>query len=174
MNTSRPTLVLFAALSFALASPRAGAVSPAEAEKGRALVKQYADAIISIELVVTVRISVNDKAIPPQENKVDVNGTVISASGLTVTALSTIDPRGAMEAIRAGRPSNGQKVDFGETEFKDVKLRLANGTEIPAAIVLKDPDLNFAFIAPLPSDKGPARVFPFVSLDKETSANVLE
>src|SRR5579863_8867281 len=150
MNTSRPTLVLFAALSFALASPRAGAVSPAEAEKGRALIKQYADAIISIELVVTVRISVNDKAIPPQENKVDVNGTVISPSGLTITALSSVDPRGAMEAMRASRPNDGRKIEFGETEFKDVNLRLANGAEIPSAVVLKDPDLNFIFVAPLP------------------------
>lgn len=167
-----PTLVL-AALSLSLMIPRAAALSPSEAEKGRELVKQYADSIVSIELVVTLRISVNDKAMPPQENKVDVNGTVVSPSGLTVTALSSVDPRGAMEAMRASRPNDGRKIDFGETEFKDVKLRLANGTEILSAVVLKDPDLNFIFIAPLPSDGAPKRTFPFVSLEKEAQGALL-
>jgi hypothetical protein len=173
MTLFRSSTFLTTALALALLVPRASALSPLEAEKGRGLVKQYADAIVSIELVVTLRISINDKAMPPQESKVDVNGTVLSPSGLTVTALSSVDPRGAMEAMRASRLNDGRKIEFGETEFKDVKLRLANGTEIPSAVVLKDPDLNFLFIAPLPNDNGPKRTFPFVALDREAEGALL-
>jgi hypothetical protein len=174
MNFLHKSVLVAIAIGLALSPQRMRALPQPEAEKGRALVKQYADTIVSIELVVTIRISVNDKALPPQESKVDVNGTVISPTGLTVSALSIIDPHGAMEAMRAARANSGQKVEIGETEFKDVKLRLANGSEIPAAVVLKDPDLNLIFIAPLPADSGPARNFSYVSLDKEASASILE
>jgi len=122
---------------------------------------------------VTIRMTVGDRAMPPRENKVDVNGTVISDSGLTVAALSTIDPRGSMEAMRAQQAAGGQKVEIGETEFKDVKLRLANGSEVPSVIVLKDPDLNLIFIAPLPSGSNPPRTFPKVALDKAATATVM-
>ncbi len=173
MNLFRRPILLLMASAPTLFTPQLHAVSESEAASGQALVKRYADSIVSIELVVTIRISVNDKAMPPRENKVDVNGTVISPTGLTISALSIIDPRGALEAARAAQSGNGQKVDIGETEFKDVKLRLANGTEVPSAVVLKDPDLNLIFIAPLPSDSTPARTFPYVSLDKEAPATVL-
>ncbi len=173
MNPLRPAILPLVAIASTLLSPQLHAVTEAEAASGQALVKRYADSIVSIELVVTIRISLNDKALPPRENKVDVNGTIISPTGLTVSALSIIDPRGNLEAARAAQAGNGQKVEIGETEFKDVKLRLANGTEVPSAVVLKDPDLNLIFVAPLPSDSAPARTFPYVSLDKEAPATVL-
>lgn len=173
MNPFRRPILLLMALAPTLFAPQSRAVTEAEAASGQALLKRYADSIVSIELVVTMRISVNDKAMPPRENKVDVNGTIISPTGLTISALSIIDPRGALEAARAAQAGNGQKVEIGETEFKDVKLRLANGTEVPSAVVLKDPDLNLIFIAPLPSDATPPRTFPFVSLDKEAPATLL-
>jgi hypothetical protein len=159
-------------LAIAAASPRAAAVTDAEAATGRALVKQYADSIIEVEVVATIKVTVGDRAQPPRENKVQENGTVLSSSGLTVAVLSGIDPKGAMEAMFAARPM-GQKIEVGETEFKDVKLRLANNTEIPAVIVLKDPDLNLVFIAPLPDAANAKRVFPYVSLDKAATGAVL-
>jgi hypothetical protein len=78
-----------------------------------------------------------------------------------------------MEAMISARGSGGPKIEIGETEFKDVKLRLANNTEIPAVIVLKDPDLNLVFVAPLPAVTGPQRTFSFVSLDKAATGEVL-
>ena len=38
------------------------------------------------------------------------------------------------------------------SEFKEVKLRLANGKEVPARFVLKDADLDLAFMAPETND----------------------
>jgi hypothetical protein len=171
MNSLRITLLILTTLS--LPATRLFAVTDAEAASGRALVKRYADSVVSIELVVSIRMTVGDRAMPPRESKVDVNGTVISQSGLTVSCLSTIDPRGAMEAMRLAQGAGGQKVEIGETEFKDVKLRLANGTEVPSVIVLKDPDLNLVFIAPLPTGTTPPRTFQYVALEKEATAAVL-
>jgi len=67
-----------------------------------------------------------------------------AATGLTVISLGEIDPRSA--AGLAAQPN----LRMEEPDFKEVKLRLADGTEIPARIVMKDADLDLAFVAPLP------------------------
>jgi hypothetical protein len=164
---------ILAALSCALSATRTLAITDAEAASGRALAKQFADTIVSVDVVATIRVTVGDHAQPPRENKIEENGTVISPTGLTVTVLSTIDPRAPMEAMIAARGMGQQKIEIGETEFKDVKLRLANNTEIPAVIVLKDPDLNLAFIAPVSDAANPQRKFPCISLEKAVTGEVL-
>jgi hypothetical protein len=172
MNPFRRPVLLLALLGLAVPASQVRAITAAEAASGRALVKRYADTIVSVEVVVTIRMTIGDRAMPPRENKVEVNGTVISPTGLTVAVLSMIDPKGSLEAMRA-QQGGGQKIEIGETEFKEVKLRLANNTEVPAVIVLKDPDLNLIFIAPLPDAAAPARTFPSIPLDKPATAEVL-
>lgn len=166
------SLLLIASLLFsrlALDLPAA-----TEAEAGRALVQRYADTVVSVEMVITIKMSMGDRAVPPRESRVEVNGTVIAANGLTVTALSSIDPRSMLEAMRNLPGSSAQNLELGETEYKEVKLRLANGSEVPAVVVLKDADLDLAFIAPLADETAPAREFAYVKLGDATDGNVLD
>ena len=170
----RNTLLLtLTALGLMAPAARLLAITEADAANGRALAKRYADTVVSVELVATIKMTVGDRALPPRENRMDVNGTVIAPSGLTVTVLSLVDPHGAMEAMRAAQGAGGQKIEIGETEFKDVKLRLANNTEVPSVIVLKDPDLNLIFVAPLLDAAAKPRTFPCISLDKAAAEEVL-
>ncbi len=164
---------ILAVLLLAASAPLSLAVTQEEAVTGRALAKKYADAIVSVEVVATIKVTVGEHAQPPRESKLEENGTVISPTGLTVTVLSTIDPRGAMESMISSRGLAGQNIEIGETEFKDVKLRLADNTEVPAVIVLKDPDLNLVFVAPVGDSAAAKRTFPFISLDKSTTGEVL-
>jgi hypothetical protein len=173
MNLHRSTLLLLALSAAAAPASRTLALSDSAAAEGRALAKEFADTVVSVEVVATIRVTIGDHAQPPRENKIEVNGTFLSETGLTVTVLSEIDPRAAMESMMNARAFGGQHVEIAETEFKDVKLRLANNTEVPAVIVLKDPDLNLVFIAPLPDASGKKRTFPFVSLGKEATGEVL-
>lgn len=41
------------------------ATTEAQAKAGRELVKRYADTVVSVELVVTIKISMGDRAMPP-------------------------------------------------------------------------------------------------------------
>jgi S1-C subfamily serine protease len=136
------------------------AAEDARAAAGRALVKRYADAIVSVELVVTLKVKMGEKEAPPREQRIEVNGTVISPSGLTVTTLGQVDPQATLEALRAGGGGGGRGVEIVGSEFKEVKLRLANGTEVPARFVLKDADLDLAFMAPEATPENAARKFP--------------
>lgn len=162
MKTSRH---LFALLLAACLPAASFALSDAEANAGRALVKRYADTIVGVELVVTLKGFQGEKALPPREQKREINGTVISANGLTVLSLGDIDPRNSMP------PQLAQQIRFDEPEFKEVKLRLNDDTEIAARVVLKDADLDLAFVAPLPAAKVPA--LPFVDLAKPAKAELL-
>jgi hypothetical protein len=166
-------LLRFATACLCAAFTPLHALSEADAEAGRALTKRYADTVVGIELVVTVKISMGDRAMQPRESKIDTNGTVIAANGLTVTSLALIDPRAQFEGMRANMGSN--RMEIGETDYKEVKLRLADGTEVPARVVLKDADLDLAFIAPdLSSEENAKREFAAVDLEKSAEGTLLE
>lgn len=63
------------------------------------------------------------------------------------------------DAMRAaGMGSRG--AELVGADFKEVKLRLADGQELPARFVLKDADLDLAFMAPEEPSAG--RKFPVV------------
>src|SRR5690606_22163750 len=119
---------------------------------GRELVKRYADAIVSVELVVTMKAKMGDREAPPREQRIEINGTVISPSGLTVTTLGGADPQVQFDAMRAVQ--GGRAPELVGTEFKEVKLRFADGKEVPARFVLKDADLDLAFMAPETAEEG--------------------
>ena len=163
-----PALALVAALVFAATQP---ARAMSEEAAGRALVKKTADAIVSVELVVTLKMKVGEREAPAREQRVDVNGTVISPEGLTVTSLAEVDPQVAFEAMRAAAGPTSQ-VELLGADFKEVKLRLADGTEVPARFVLKDADLDLGFMAPDYDELG-KRKFTYVDLSRPVDGAVL-
>jgi hypothetical protein len=175
MKPFSQALAALAALSILGIPSKTLALPAAEAEAGRSLSQHFADAIVNVELVATIRMSAGDRQAPPREVRMDPNGTVISATGLTVTSLTEIDPRGTAEsAVRNLSLPGGQRIQFGDSEYREVKIRLSNGTEIPAKVVLKDADLDLAFIAPIPGDAAaPKRDFTWVNLDNPADAVVL-
>lgn len=167
MNRLLPTaLVLLLSSGLAWAQPAA-----ADALAGRALVKRYADAIVGVELVVTVKVKVGDREQPAREQRIEVNGTVISASGLTVTSLAAVDPQVSFDAARSAQ-QGGQRVELVGAEFKEVKLRLADGKEVPARFVLKDADLDLAFMAPETTE--PGRAYAHVNLSDGAAGALLD
>ena len=171
LSTRYPALLL----AISLLSVPAGlhALTDSEAKAGRDLVKRCANSIIGVEMVVTVKMTMGDRALPPRENKIDVNGTVLNAAGLTVTSLAAIDPRIQFEAMRGSLGPQAARIEISETDFKEVKLRLADGSEIPARVVLKDGDLDLAFIAPEMESGKEKRNFSPVKLGEAAEGTVL-
>ena len=131
-----PFLRSFLPLVAALFVPVAASAAPGVAAD---LVRRYADAIVGVELVVTVKVKMGDREMPPREQRIEVNGTVVTPEGLTVTSLAGVDPQVQFDAMRAaGMGSRG--AELVGADFKEVKLRLADGQELPARFVLKDAD----------------------------------
>jgi len=145
----------------------------ARAAAGRALADRYANAIVKIDLVSTMKLSIGGRSMPPRERKIEANGTVISPTGLTVTALTVIDPNAAFEQMRASLSEAAARVELEQADYKEVKLGLSDGTQIPAKVVLKDPDLDLAFIMPDAGDSAAHRPFAYVKLEDAAKGEIL-
>lgn len=136
------------------------------AEKGRAVFKQHQSEVVTVQVVQKMTTSAGGKTSEPREGKQDITGTVVDPSGLTVLALSAADPSEMYKRMYPA--SSGYKI---EIEVSDVKILLDDGTEIPAEIVLRDKDLDLAFIRPKAK---PAHPMPAVDLSKAAPAQMLD
>ncbi len=126
---------------------------------GRATAEQVRGAVITIRIVLKLKIGFGGQA-QDQEQKVEVAGVVIDPSGLTVASAASIDPSGALRKMAGGQASR-MKV---ESEVKETTLLLEDGTEVEADVVLKDTDLDLAFLKP----REAGRHFRAVSLRART------
>lgn len=103
--------------------------------------EKHNEAVVWVEGVLKMQISSQGQT-QNQDQEVTSLGTVVSEDGLTVVPNSALNPSGMMAQMMRGM---GMSMSGNLT---DVKLLLADGTEIPAYVVLKDEDLDIAFIAP--------------------------
>jgi len=129
------TLTLIASL-FLLNALAATTRADELAAKGREVFAKYQHAIVTVQTV----LKVSAQSGRSNESRRELTGTVLDPSGLTVLALSACDPT---EMYR--RMSEDPKV---EIEVSDIKLLLDDGTELPAQVVLRDKDLDLAFVRP--------------------------
>jgi hypothetical protein len=134
------------------------------ADKGRDIFKKNQHAVVTVRAVLKTTYSGNGRSSNPSESKQDLTGTVIDPSGLTVLALSSVDPA---ELYR--RMSDEYKTV--ETQINDLKILLDDGTEIPSEIVLRDNDMDLAFVRPKTKPSAPMAA---VDLTKSSPVEMLE
>ena len=127
-------------------------------EKGRAIFTKNQHAVVSVQVVLKLSSGSNSR-----EYKQDLTGTVVDPSGLTVLALSACDPT---ELRRRLSPDSKM-----ESEVSDVKILLDDGTELSSEIVLRDKDLDLAYIRP---KSKPATPLTAIDLAKSGPAQVLD
>ena len=117
----------------------------------RATAEQGGKAVVTVRLVLKLKSGGQE-----HEQKMEAPGVVIDPTGLTVASASSIDPSGA---FRRMVDAQRQRVNI-ESEVKEPVILLEDGTELEAAVVLKDTDLDLAFIRP----RDPGLKLPAVTL----------
>lgn len=140
----RTVLVLLIAMAAAVAAP---AAQTDARMSSREVVKKWQDAIVNVRVVLKTRMSMAGREIQSSDDTVEGVGTVIDPSGLTVMSLGTLNPGGMMSKMMGSMAGGEQKMEI-TSEPADLKMRLADGRELPAKIVLRDEDLDLAFIRP--------------------------
>lgn len=108
--------------------------------------------------------------IPDREQKNETLGTFIDATGLAVTALSTIDPSRDYNG-REVRTRDGTVKIEANVVLKEVRVTMPDGTEIPADIVMRDVDLDLAFLR-IKSGAKEAKGVAFKPVDLKNAASV--
>jgi S1-C subfamily serine protease len=163
-------------ICFATALALAG-ISPAQSQdiaaKGREIFKKNQNTVVTVQLVVKSKFGFGGGGGDARESKQEITGTVIDASGLTAVALSSTDPTGLIQSFMGGFGGDDEesfKMKMG-SEVSDVKLLAQDGTETPAEIVLRDKDLDLAFIRPKSKPSSP---MPALDLTKSGKVDVFD
>jgi hypothetical protein len=124
---------------------------PAGAQGDRAaareIVKRWQDAIVNVRVVLKMRMSMGGREMQSMDDSVETVGTVIDPAGLTVLSLGSLNPGAMMNRLMGSMSGSQDRIDFG-SEPTDVKIRLPDGRELAARIVLRDEDLDLAFLRP--------------------------
>ena len=109
-----------------------------------------------------------------KEEKSEVTGTVIDASGMIVTALGGLDKSSVVDGQTVNTPMGPIKLKA-NSEIKEVKVITADGSEIPADLVLKDADLGLAFIkVRMDSEEAKGVEFQSINLADSAKGEVLD
>ncbi len=152
------------ALALLLTGPTARCPADEVSEKGRDVFKQHQHAVVTVQVVLKISIAGAAKS---TENRQDLTGTVVDPSGLTVLALSACDPSDMYQRMMSDEAARSKL----ETEVTDLKILLNDGTEVPSEIVLRDKDLDLAFIRPKTKPVSPMAA---VDLTKSAPAQLLD
>ncbi len=159
-----PTCCFAALLSFCFMQ---GAWCDEEAQAGRQIINKWQDAVVTVRLVTKTSMAFGGEESSKRESKTEATGAVIDPSGLTVMSLSATSPEEILQNMMP-QDGGGFKVS---SEITDVKLILSDGRELPAKIVLRDRDLDLAFIRPT---EKPSEPLAAVDLTKATKPELLD
>jgi hypothetical protein len=108
----------------------------------RKTLQTYEKAVVVVDAVFKLEIKgASGGGMEGREQKGEFNVTIVDPSGLAVTALTSASPKRNVNA--------GGHVLQVVGQLQEAKYHLPDGTEIPARVVLKDEDLDLAFLAPL-------------------------
>lgn len=160
MRPSRftPWLALLAMLVAlpAWGAPDAKGTDPKET--ARRLLTRTQQAIVTVRVVAVRRMVVMGREVGKSEQTSEMTATIIDPGGLTVTSNFSANP----DVSPSGDETSGRRV---QVDVMSVTIQMADGTEIPARFVLRDKDLDLAFIKPL---EPPAAPLPCVTFSKPT------
>src|SRR5437868_3102558 len=139
-------------------------------EKGREVFKKYRHSVVTVQIVVKSKFSMQGMGGQANESRQDVTGTIIAPSGLTVLSLAATDPAQMMQSVMSGVSDEDARFKL-ETELSDIKILLEDGTEVPAEVVLRDKDMDLVFIRP--KSKLSAELTP-LDLSKSGKVDILD
>lgn len=140
-----------------------------DASAGRKIAKANADAVVHVRMVIKTRVVVEGREMGNDEHTSTAAATLIDPSGLVVLSYSATNPTDAFSNMAMGG-EDSYRFSM-ESEISDVKIRFADGQEVPGEIVLRDKDLDLAFARPTEPLEAPA---PYIALDKKASLGVLD
>ncbi|MCE5231502.1 serine protease [bacterium] len=132
---------------------------------GRATAGKLGDAVIRINVV--IKATFGGKESSDEEITREISGTVIGEDGLTIATLSNIDPASIMKRS-AGEGDESSKF---QTTVKGIKLLMRDGKEVPATVVLRDSELDLAFLRPITK---PATKFTALNLADSAKPELLD
>lgn len=176
----RRTSFIAALVVASLSAPawQARALDPSQ-EMARKLHDEKQESIVWVSAVLKISLAASGSTdepinIPDQERTVDLLGTVIDPSGLVVVSHSQLDPSRELSHREINTP-NGRVSLEATVILKEVRVTLADGTEIPAEQVMKDEHLDLSFIRiKMDSKEAEGVVIQAIDLNNQAAPGISE
>jgi hypothetical protein len=118
---------------------------------GRKMAEEKGGAIVVARIVLSMKATFGGQQNEEQEIRREITGTVVRPDGTTIIPLSEIDPSEQIRRLSAG---SGEEFAI-DSQVKDLKLVVNRTEEIPATVVLRDPDLDIAILQPTAKPEKP-------------------
>ncbi len=147
-------------LLFCIFASAAPAYADDQGAAARTISEKAGDAIVTVRVAIKFRMSYEGEEAEEEESTNETKATVVDPSGLAVCSLAEVDPSHMMKMMQQEEPN--YKI---ETELTGLKIVLGQGKEIPAKVVLRDQDLDLAFLRP-----EQPQAEPFIAVDLAQSA----
>ena len=149
---------LTAALSTALLclTIATAAQTPEDRAAARDLIAKNGDALVFLMGTTKLRVNQGGKETQNQDQRLQTQVGVLDGSGLGVMSLTALDPSELLSAQASRGRGAGGAITV-TTETVDLRYRLADGREIPVRVVLRDKELDLAFVRPVEKPAAPLR-----------------
>jgi hypothetical protein len=138
-----------------------------EAQIMRRIVADHGKAVVTVKMTIKETMTMAEYGTEESEYTQEIIATVISKDGLMVTSLLELDPARMMNAYFSDEEEDGF-----ETKTEVTALRVfQDEKEIDAEIVLRDTDLDLAFLRPV---KKPEADWVHVDLSADVTVQTFE
>ena len=120
----------------------------------RELVARHGGAVVILLGTAKLRINTGGKEVQNPDQRITTQVTVLDTAGLGVMSLTALDPSELASAqLSRGRGAGGA-VNV-TAEATDLRYRLSDGREVPVRVVLRDKELDLAFLRPVEKPAAP-------------------
>jgi len=150
MRQTNTSLIAILACGVLIAAALKGVALDASQQMARKLYEDKQESIVWVSAVLKISMTTSGSTdvpmnIPDQERTVDLLGTIIDPSGLVVVSHSQLDPSREL-SDRQINTRNGPVNLEATVSLKEIRVTMADGTEIPAEQVMKDQHLDLSFL----------------------------
>jgi hypothetical protein len=145
MSSRRAVALMAAVLCLA---GQAYAQTQEDRAAARALIAKRGDAVLFVLGTTKLRVNQGGKELPTSDQRIQALVTVLDSSGLGVMSLTALDPSELMSAQLSRGRAAAAAINV-TTEQSNLRYRLPDGSEVPVRVVLRDKDLDLAFLRPV-------------------------
>lgn len=118
------------------------------AKQGRELIETYQNVLVHVEGVATITATVTGQGANKQDVPFVVQGTVLTGDGLILASYNSMDGTYINSSLKMMQATGMIEVEQSGT-ISNLKVRYPDGKELPAKMILKDRDMDLAFIVPV-------------------------
>lgn len=121
----------------------------------RDLIAKRGDAVVYVLGTTKLRVNQGGKDLPTADQRIQALVTVLDSSGLGVMSLTALDPSELMTAQLSRGRAAAAAINV-TTEQSNLRYRMPDGREVPVRVVLRDKELDLAFLRPVEKLASPA------------------